>query len=123
MPSRRRGLLALAALVWLAMPAVGGWFWGADELEDWFLKNAMPVGVVWNLLIIAAVVFFWQARPRPAAAALVLALLLWLVGNPALGHRLFAWHESLAAAAEGDPFLQSFDAIAVLGGCSRRLPG
>ena len=119
---RRKQLVALAVLLWIAMPCLAGWMWGADELEDWFLQGAMPVGLAWNFCLLTAGILIWKRRYQFAALAVGLTFLIWLAGNPTLANRLFAGHEARAHSVKGDPFSQSFDAIVVLGGCSRRLP-
>lgn len=83
------------------------------DLQKAVALLAMPLGLVW-LLLLALVLWSWRLRRPGFSLALSLVwILLGLAGNPWLGHRLMARLERQVPAP--DPRL-SFEAVCVLGG-------
>ncbi|MGI9430076.1 MAG: YdcF family protein [Bythopirellula sp.] len=113
---------ALFLLAWAAIPLVCWWGWGIDEMEDWLIKNVMPIGLLWNGLCLGALVCFWNGRSRLAALAGGLAIAVGVVANPTLSNWLMGSHEAKFPTRGPDDFDQPLDAVCVLGGVTQRLP-
>ena len=84
-------------------------------LEKTLANLAMPTGLIW-LLILAAALLCWRRRQRgPAAVCLGIAVVYAVVGNVYVGGALMASLERTTRPVDVGS-LQPFDAVFVLGG-------
>jgi uncharacterized SAM-binding protein YcdF (DUF218 family) len=85
------------------------------SLEKALALLVMPTGLIW-MLILAAALFCWRRRQRgPAALCLGIALLYAVAGNLYVGGALMGSLERTTRPVNVDA-LQPFDAVFVLGG-------
>lgn len=112
----------IAVVVWGVAPAVTWFGWGVDQLESYLTLNALPVGLVWNGMLAAALVQLCRRRYARLAVLAMLALTLWIVGHRPLSIELIGLVEKQYPTKNPVDFEQPFRAIVMLGGCTRRLP-
>ena len=84
-------------------------------LQKTLANLVMPVGLIW-LLILAAALLCWRRRQRGAAAFILgIAILYSVAGTPYVGNALMASLERTTRPVQVES-LQPFDAVFVLGG-------
>ena len=114
--------LLIAAALWLGLPLHGCWEAGITGVEKVLTAFALPVGLLWNVAVLATLWRWYRGRLRAAVGSFLMVLAIGLIGNGYVGG-LLAW---LIEPPRSDWTLEQdgpFDAIVLLGGSTRHAPG
>lgn len=114
--------MSLLVFVWFGLPAWVYCDWGLQPTEKLLTQYVMPVGLVWNLLILGAAIASLRGQDTLTMLLIASMLTITLVGNSTLGALSTNRLEGRFADSSPDDFQKPFRAIIMLGGCARRLP-
>ena len=118
MRSLRYGLTVVACIIWIGLPVWVLSDLGIGGLEKLLTAYAMPVGLIWNLLILSSLASSYHHKTSQAMGYLGFAIMIYLFGTVPLG-----W--SLSRLIEPDiptvfPSEEKYDAVVLLGGSTRQ---
>lgn len=112
--------IAVGTAFWIGLPALGFAERGRTGLEKVLTAFAMPVGLIWSLLLFVTLWQWFHGRLNSAILSGSFVLLLGIAGNGHIGGLL-----CLSVEAQREPKMQTvtpFDAVVLLGGSTKMSP-
>lgn len=115
----RSAAFCCGGLLWIGLPVYGWIAHGWQALEKTLTALAMPIGLIWSLLLLVGLIGVYRGEKWQAVSSLGVALLLGLLGNSWIASQMNSVLERPISHLIDDDRRRSYDAVILLGGSTR----